>query len=216
MRVVLVAVKRTTIEEHVAMLDRLGLSPAIIDHDGFAVANAFEMRCKALGTDDDVTRGLVDVGAQKTNIVIMKGARLQFSRQFYVAGNDLTEVVARRFDEDPADIERMKLEPGGALRTMQDAMESVLEDMCNEIRLSFDYYDNQFEEKVTEVYLSGGSVMFPEFQKMMGGVLGLKCELWDPMETLEISGPKFDAGRLSGMNSDTAVAVGLASRVLGR
>jgi len=184
--------------------------------DRFAIGNAFEARNRRLGVNDEEIRGLVDIGASKTNINILRGNVSRFSREFYNAGNELTEVVAKRFGEDPSDIERMKEDPGGALKTMQDAMESVLEDISSEIRLSFDYYENQFDQEVKEVYLSGGSVLFPGVDKMIGGILGLETRLGDPLEALDINSPKFNAGYLDGMNSDMAVAVGLASRVLAR
>jgi len=213
MRVVLVAVKRTMIEEHVAMLDRLGLVPAIVDVDVFALGNGFEGRNRRLGIQDEEIRGLVDIGASKTNINIMRGNTSYFTREIYNAGNDLTEAVAKRFGEDPADVERMKEDPGGALETMQDAIVPVLEDIGSEIRLSFDYYENQFDQEVKEVYLSGGSVLFPGMDKMLAKIFNLETRLWDPMEALDLSGGRFDASRLQGMNSDMAIAVGLAMRL---
>ena len=213
MRVVLVAVKRTMIEEHVAMLDRLGLQPAVIDVDVFALGNAFEVRNARLGINDEEVRGLVDIGASKTNINIMRGSTCSFTREIYLAGNDLTEAVAKRFGEDPADVERMKEDPGGALETMQDAIVSVLEDIGSEIRLSFDYHENQFDQEVKEVYLSGGSVLFPGIDRMLSKVFSVETRLWDPVEALDITSPRFDASRLEGMNSDMAVAVGLATRL---
>jgi type IV pilus assembly protein PilM len=213
MRVVLVAVKRTMIEEHVAMLDRLGLQPAVIDVDVFALGNAFEARNERLGINDEEVRGLVDIGASKTNINIMRGSTCSFTREIYLAGNDLTEAVAKRFGEDPADVERMKEDPGGALETMQDAIVSVLEDIGSEIRLSFDYHENQFDQEVKEVYLSGGSVLFPGIDRMLSKVFTVGTRLWDPVEALDITSPRFDTSRLEGMNSDMAVAVGLATRL---
>ena len=212
-RVVLVAVKRTLIDEHTAMLDRLGLTPVVIDHDVFALGNAFEARNALLGIDDEEIRGLVDIGASKTNINIMRGNTSNFTREIYDAGNNITEAVAKRFGEDPADVERMKEDPGGALETMQDAIVSVLEDIGAEVRLSFDYYENQFDQEVKEVYLSGGSVLFPGIDRMLGNVFGLETHLWDPTEGLDITSPRFDASRLEGMNSDMAIAVGLATRL---
>ena len=213
MRVVLVAVKRTVIEEHVAMLDRLGLVPGIVDVDVFALGNAFEVRNRRMGVTDEEIRGLVDIGASKTNINIMRGNTSYFTREIYIAGNDLTEAVAKRFGEDPADVERMKEDPGGALETMQDAIISVLEDIGSEIRLSFDYYENQFDQEVKEVYLSGGSVLFPGMDRMLSNIFNLETRLWDPMEAVDVTSPKFDASRLEGMNSDMAMAVGLAMRI---
>jgi type IV pilus assembly protein PilM len=213
MRVVLVAVKRTMIEEHVAMLDRLNLSPAVIDIDAFALGNAFETRSRRLGLVDEEIRGLVDIGASKTNICIMRGHTCHFTREFYVAGNDLTEAVAKRFGEDPTDVERMKEDPGGALETMQDAIVPVLEDIGSEIRLSFDYYENQFDQEVKEVYLSGGSVLFPGMDRLLLNIFNLDTHIWDPMEAVDITNARLDMGQLEGMNSDMAVAVGLATRL---
>lgn len=215
MKVVLVAVKRTFIEEHVALMDRLGLSPAVVDVDIFALSNAFEARNRRLGITDEEIRGLVDIGASKTNISIMRGNTHHFGREFYTAGNDLTEAVAKRFGEDPADVERMKEDPGGALETMQDAILTVLEEIGSEIRLSFDYYENQYDQEVKEVYISGGSVLFPGMDKMLGNIFNLETKLWDPMEALDLTSSRLDTSRLQGMNSDMAVAVGLTNRLWG-
>ena len=212
-RVVMVAVKRTMIEEHVAMLDRLGLVPAIIEVDMFALGNAFEARNRRLGISDEEIRALVDIGASKTNITVMKGNSIYFTREIYIAGNDQTEAVAKRFGEDPADVERMKEDPGGALETMQDAIVPVLEDMGSEIRLSFDYYENQFDQEVKEVYLSGGAVLFPGMDRMLANIFGLETRIWDPMEAVDITSPKLDPEKLTGVNSDMAIALGLATRL---
>ncbi|MFH0939554.1 MAG: type IV pilus assembly protein PilM [Planctomycetota bacterium] len=212
-KVLLVAAKKVLIEEHVALLQSVGLEPTIIDVDVFALGNAFELRNLALGINDQEVRALVDIGSSKTNINIMRGNVSYFQREIYVAGNDLTEAVAKRFGEDPSDVERMKRDPGGALESMQDAMLPVLEDMGSEIRLSFDYFENQFNQQVKEVYLSGGTCYFPGVDTLFGQIFNLPTKLWDPTEGLEIA--KFNPTGMSGANSDMAIAIGLAGRVLG-
>jgi type IV pilus assembly protein PilM len=213
--VVMVAVKRTMIEEHLAMLDRLGLQPAVIDVDVFALGNAFEARNRRLGLVDDEIRGLVDIGASKTCINIMRGSTSVFTREIYTAGNDLTEAVVKRFGVEPDEVEHMKQDPGAALATMQDAFVSVLEDIRTEIKMSFDFIETQYDREVKEVFISGGSVLFPGMDRMLSNVSGLETRLWDPMEALEIGSQRFNAGQYEGMNSDMAVAVGLATRVAG-
>jgi len=210
-RILLVAVKKALIEEHVALLQAVGLTSALIDVDCFALGNAFEMRNTALGITDQEVRTLVDVGASKTNINIVRGSQSMFQREIYVAGNDLTEAVAKRFGEDPKDVERMKKDPGGALESMQDAILPVLEDIGSEIRLSFDYFQNQYEQEVKEVFLSGGTASFPGIDTMFAQIFNLPTKLWDPTEGLEIAGAA-GAG-MGGVNSEMAVALGLASRL---
>ena len=160
---------------------------------------------------DGNVRGLVEIGASKTTINIMRGTTSAFTREFFAAGNDLTEAVAKRFGEDPADVEKMKENPGDALETMQDAVMQVLEDIGSEIRLSFDYYANQYDQEVQEVYLSGGSVKLPGMDSMLSNIFNMETKLWDPTEAVEVSADT--AAKLSGVNSDYAVAVGLAARL---
>lgn len=213
MKVLLVAVKKALIEDHISLLQSIGLTPAIVDVDVFAIGNAFELRNLSLGIADEEVRALVDIGASKTNINIMRGNKSYFHREIYVAGNDLTDAVAKRFGEDPKDVEKMKKDPGGALESMQDAMLPVLEDIGNEIKLSFDYYENQYDQVVKEVYLSGGTVYFPGIDTMLSQIFSLPTKIWDPTEGLEIT--NFTPGGMGGSNSDMAIALGLASRLLG-
>ena len=117
--------------------------------------------------------------------------------------------IAKRFGEDPKDVEKMKRDPGGAFESMQDAMLPVLEDIGSEIRLSFDYHENQYDQEVKEVYISGGTVLFPGIDNMLAQIFNLPIKAWDPTEGLELTGP----GAGAGANSDMAIAMGLASRL---
>lgn len=213
MKVLLVAVKKTLIEEQMTLLQSVGLTPTIVDVDVFALGNAFELRNLSLGIVDNEVRTLVDIGASKTNINIMRGNTSCFQREIYLAGNDLTEAVAKRFGEDPKDVEKMKKDPGGALESMQDAMLPILEDIGSEIRLSFDYFENQYDQEVKEVYVSGGSVYFPGVDTMLTQVFNLPTKIWDPTEGMEIQ--NYNAAGMGGANSDMAIALGLASRLRG-
>ena len=211
MKVLLVAAKKTLIEEHIHLLQSVGLSPTVVDVDFLALGNAFELRNLMLGINDAEVRALVDIGASKTDINIMRGNASFFQREIFMAGNDLTEAVAKRFGEDPKDVEKMKKDPGGALESMQDAMLPVLEDIGSEIRLSFDYHENQYDQEVKEVYISGGSVLFPGIDTMLTQIFNLPIKVWDPTEGLEIT--SFNPGGMGGANSDMAIALGLASRL---
>ncbi|HYG74079.1 MAG TPA: type IV pilus assembly protein PilM [Planctomycetota bacterium] len=211
MKVLLVAAKKNLIDEHINLLQSVGLSPAVIDVDFLALGNAFELRNLSLGINDTEVRAMVDIGASKSDINIMRGNSSFFQREIFMGGNDLTDAVAKRFGEDPKDVEKMKKDPGGALESMQDAMLPVLEDIGSEIRLSFDYHENQYDQEVKEVYISGGSVLFPGIDTMLAQIFNLPVKIWDPTEGLEIT--SFNPGGMGGANSDMAVALGLASRI---
>jgi len=212
-KVLLVAVKRSVVDEHLAVVQQAGLTPVVIDCDYFALGNAWEARVNRMSQDDEVVRALIDIGAAKTSINIIKGRTSHFTRDFYVAGNDLTEMIAKRFGEAPEDVERMKEDPGEAQESMQEAFAGVLEDIGSEVRLSFDYYENQFDQQVEEVMLSGGSVIFPECDRMLSEVLGLEARVWDPFEALDTSTLGPQVSQLGNTTAGLAVAVGLGSRL---
>jgi type IV pilus assembly protein PilM len=214
-KVLLVAVKRSVVDEHVALLRQAGLTPVIIDCDYFALGNAWESRSGRIGETEDTVRALIDVGAAKTSINIVKGKTSHFTRDFYVAGNDVTDMIAKRFNENPDNVERMKEDPGEALDNMREVFQGVLEDIGSEVRLSFDYYENQFDEQVQEVLISGGTAIFPDCETMLGSVLGLPTRMWDPLEALDTTPLGTQAAQLGRNSASLAVAVGLGSRLAG-
>lgn len=213
-RVLLVAAKRQLIEEHIAMLQNVGLQPAVIDVDLFALANAFEI-CNArseLAAEGEAV-ALVDIGASKTSICIMKGTAECFTREVYTAGNAMTDAVAKRFGETPTAVEGMKEDPGDALTSMSDAMLPVIDDLGSEVRLSFDYYENQFDQTVGKAFLSGGSTMFPGMTDALGNAFEVETHKFEPFETLDVD--VMDEVVLHEKASDMVVALGLASRLRG-
>ena len=214
MKVLLVAAKRAVIDEHVALIERAGLEPYIVDYDAFALGNAFELRSSVReeAPDKEVVAGLIDLGAAKASINILRGGTSYFTREVYIAGNNFTEAIARRFGEDPEEVERMKLDPGGATETMVEAMAPVVEDIAGEVRLSFDYFENQFDRPVNEVYISGGAAIFPGMEDVFTKALDLPVKAWDPTEGIELS-LRAGPGAAQAAPGDLAVAVGLAARV---
>lgn len=217
MRVLLVAVKRTLIEEHFALLKECGLQPAVIDVDAFALGNAFEIRAARTNREreyDDKVVALIDIGANKTNINIMRGATSYFTREVYLAGNDFTEAISRRLQIDPGEAEALKIDPRDRVGEIEESILPTLDDLGNEIQLSFDYYENQFDKEVEEVYISGGSAKLPGLARTFEGNFDKPIVFWDPLENLQVR-PGVDEKALRTRSSQLAVTVGLASRIQG-
>lgn len=214
MKVLLVAVRKSLIEEHLALLQEAGLQSLVIDVDAFALGNAFEMRALASGgLPPEKVVALIDIGANKTNINILKGPISYFTREVYLAGNDFTEAVSRKFNLDTQEAERLKCEPGDQAPEVEEAILPTLDDLGNEIQLSFDYFENQFDRVVEEVYISGGSARLPGLQRAFEGAFEKSVVFWNPLENLDVKSDRIDVKTLSQYASQLAVTVGLASRV---
>lgn len=214
MSVLLVAVKRSFINDHVALVKGAGLIADTIDVDSFALGNAFEF-CQLMNpkvSEAERVVALVDVGAAKTNINIMRGSHSFFTREIYMAGNDMTEAISKKLGLDMAQAEGLKREPKERLSEIQESVTGVLDDLCHEIHLSFDYFESRFDREVESCYLSGGGSLLGGLEDYFEHTFGKQPLRWNPVE--------FLVPREGGLPADLqpsapvlAIAVGLASRV---
>ncbi len=216
MRVLLVAAKQNLIDEHLDLLNGLGLVPMFIDVDTFALGNAFVLNLlnSPRVEDEEKVIALVDVGAMKTNINILKNNTSYFSREIYLAGNDFTEAIARRLGVDAEEANQMKKSHEGKEETIEESILPIIDDLGNEIHLSFDYYENQYDREIDEIYLSGGSSMLPGLRGTLERVFDRRLYSWDPTENLEAKEDKVDVEQMKERSAQLSISMGLASRVL--
>lgn len=215
MQVLLVAVRRGFVEDHITQLKAAGLAPEVIDVDVFALSNAYELLGPGPtpGGDKSAT-ALIDIGASKSNIAIVQGNRLLFTREVYLAGNEITDAIVRTFNEPAEDVERIKSAPGEALDALMDAALPAFEDLANEIRLSFDYVEGQFEVQVADLVLTGGSSQLPGIAEVLGNILGRPVHVFDPLAGLDLVPSKYDINGLDANGPSLTVALGLAAHLL--
>lgn len=214
-QVQLVAVRRGFIEDHIGVLNSADLYPKAIDVDIFALANAYEVFGPAQSADEAPVVALVDIGASKVCAVILKGNKPLFTREFYLAGNEITDAIARQFAEKPDDIEELKINPGDGLPELIDAAMPAIEDLANEIRLSFDYVESQFDEQVHSVVLSGGSSQLATISDILGNILGRSITVFDGLSGLDLDPKRYDIQDLEANAPSLTVALGLAVHLAG-
>ncbi len=211
----LAAVKRDIIEEHVGELGEAGLYPIIIDHDCFALGNAFEFRemYKPEGEREKRVIALVDVGGEKTSINVMSGLNSFFTREVPGGGVGLTESIARRLSINNEEAEELKKNPGENAEEVMEAVLGPLDDLMSEISLSFDYFENQHEKLVEEVLISGGTSQLAGIMEVFQQHFGKPTNFWDPLEGLKLELPAHQMGQLKSHVRTVPVALGLAARV---
>ncbi len=218
MRVLLVAAKRSLVQEIVTLVEGAGLVPEIVDVNSFALGNAFELHRLLAGrggVDPEPERvvSLIDIGAKKTNLNIVKGTTSYFTREIYLGGDDFTSAIGKRMGMRAEDAEVFKKNPGERESELEEALSQVLEDLGNEIALSFDYYENQFDSKVEEICLSGGGAKIPFLPRVFERIFERPARVWNPIENLDVRPGGFDEEELRENALQLATAVGLASRV---
>ena len=106
MEVMLVAAKKEVIDDYTSLIKKAGLSPQVVDVDFFALENAFEANYDAAESGGVA---LVDIGATKMNINVLKNGVSMFNRDASIGGYQITEDIRQRFGLEYEEAEKVKL-----------------------------------------------------------------------------------------------------------
>ena len=213
MNVLLVAAKRTFLEEHIDGLSNAGVTPDVIDVDAFALSNAYGL-CSRLGEEleQDSTVAFIDIGNSKSTVNIINGGTSVFTREIPVGGRDLTDGIAQRLSISYDEAEDLKREPGEGDETVRDAVFPAIDELGNEIQLSIDYFQDENDVEVSRLYLSGGGSRLPILRGALERILEKPTQVFNPFDYIPVD-KGIDNELLSSTAAQLVVAVGLASRL---
>jgi len=180
--ILFVAVPKQMVRQRMEILEQAGLNPIAIDIDCLALANCF-LRLKNLAPNEHVM--VLDLGAELISLGILGKDNLYFIRDISL---DL---------KAPLDFKET----------------SMLGRAVMEIRRSIQYYEGRARgNKVSRVFLTGGSSVASEISDLFLKALEMPVEKWNALGDLE-----FDPGKLGYEFKESqgyllAIAIGLALR----
>jgi type IV pilus assembly protein PilM len=209
----LVAAKREIVDEYAVLMQEVGLSPAVVDVDAFALGNAFEGA--GLSTEPTV---LVDIGAQKTNINIVLQGISFFAKDMAFGGTQLTEAIQEATGLEYVDAERIKIAGSEDMAIMKEVT-SVCNELCDvwasELKKAIDFYraNSSTEEYPTQIYISGGSAFLKGLDMFFDDRIGLPVKLLNPLHGFSAD-HGIEPEYISSVAPQMAIATGLALRTL--
>ena len=211
MTVLLVAAKRELVDHKMALLSDVGLEPAIIDIDAFALHNAFELNYP------DAMRGvvgLINIGHETTNINILDEGVPVLTRDIPIG--------TRRFKED---LQRERgLSADEADRLLQGAEESsaaldpLLESRGEELAVgieraaAFLQSASRSAGGISRIFTTGGGARIPRLNKVLSDRLRIPVQLANPIEKLQVADGVFDALAVDEVAPLLMLPIGLALR----
>lgn len=208
--ILLVAVKKELVLEKIAAVEGGDLNVSIVDTDTFAVANSFLKNFAQ--NEEDKTAALLNIGAGITNVSIVRGGILCFSRDVAIGGTDFTAAISRGLNIDSAAAEKVKIAPQEKLKDVISCTKSMTHNLLDEMRLSFSYYENQSGREIDEIYISGGASGFAGIEAAFQEAFESKPFLWDPLQFLDRSKISQNTELVKDSYRSFAVAAGLALR----
>lgn len=217
MDVLIVAVKKDTIEPFVEAIENAGVDVAIMDVDSFAIENMFE---ESYDPEENELVVLINIGASITNINVIKNGASVFLRDFSLGGNAVTEALQEKFGVGFEEAERMKLEGRGgdeaSEKEFRDSLLSYAEVICLEIERSVDYFrSTSGGENIKRILLSGGGAKIPGLAVDLTQRLNIDTEIIDPFKKIDYNRKNIDHEHIEDVGPALAVGIGLALRRIG-
>ena len=209
--ILLVAAKKEYAQEKMKLVEAAGFSVRAVDVDSFALANAFLKNHEKMHLDKSYA--ILNIGGVHTNVSILKGDSIYFSRDIALGGNDFTLAISRKLGIDQKSAEELKLRPPKDKESgIMDCIKGTFNDLLDEVKLSFGYYENQAGKGVDEIYVSGGTSDIIGMEQVFEEMLGSKPAFWNSLEFMDTSSGSINPDLLKKKKNVFSVAAGLVLR----
>jgi Tfp pilus assembly PilM family ATPase len=182
------AVQEDRMASLLADLMSVGVDARLMDVDPFHLATTVR---GVLSTDSE-TVAILDLGAERSGLLILDGSRIDYARVVQGGGETITRALAAAFQLplarardgkhesgfiDPLDL------PAGTERDKDQMLvastcRDALKPLIRRLRESFHAHLTATHREVSRVYLCGGSSMLPGLDSYIGQSLGVPCEVF--------------------------------------
>jgi len=210
-QVLIVAAPTRLIDKTLKILKSAGLNTVGLETEIIAMA-------RSLVPPKGESAILVDLGAKATDMAVVEGGLVVFSRSISTAGEALTRAIATSLGLDPTQAEAYKKAYGADPRKLEgkvrEAIGPILDVVVKEIEKTAEYYRSETKRIVKRIILSGGTAGLPEVVSLMASKLSLEIQVGDPFDQVKID--ESLKKQLSQTQAPLfAAAVGLAMKDVG-
>ena len=212
MNVLLVAAKKEMVNDYINLVQMAGLNPCIIDVDAFALQNIFKINYEA--KNENIA--LIDIGASKTSLNILKDNSSVFIRDVSLGCGQINQKIASLVNCSFSEAEQIKHGDQAeriSKENLTDIVSSVVSDWCLEIRRALDFfYSTYTDDQVKRIVLSGGGANIEEFRRLLAKEASAKVETIDPFKNFDTNHTLFDGSYIKKIAPQAAICMGLAIR----
>jgi type IV pilus assembly protein PilM len=230
--VLLVAAQKDMVENSIAVLNKAGLKPQIIDVSSFALVRTLIDRSTIVPEEaDEEAVALVNIGSGITNIAVVEKGIPRFTRVASLAGNNFTQRIADTMNISFDEAEELKVKIGlpsvksekkeasltepENVKVVQDVLLKEVNKFIGEVRRSIDYYLMQRPgiKNLKRIILSGNGASMKNLVPHLEKGLQVQVDFGHPLQKVKI-GPKLSSEALSSEELAMAICLGLGLRGL--
>lgn len=211
--VLIAASRKEKVEDRVAVAEAAGLKPLVMDVENFATLAAFELVLSQLPDQGkDQVIALIDVGANATNLTVLRNGLQVYTKEQAFGGSQLTQEAARQYGMSYEEAEAAK-----RANSLPDNFESELlrpfvENLALEVSRSLQFFftSTQFNQ-VDHIVLAGGCAVIPGVDEVVATKTQVNTIVANPFAGMAVS-DRVRARSLVADASSLMVACGLALR----
>ncbi len=177
-------IMRSTVKQIVEAAGKIKLSPDTLQLAAVCSFNAFELAYPEIFQNEAFL--LLDMGHSQSTVLIGNKGELVLVRSVDYGGKHLSQALTANgaLDEHAAWIMIQESDPG-----MTEICHNSVMRLATEVRNSIGFFEGQREESIHRIFVSGGMARAEAVLQTLSDELGLPCEIWDPLETCEVSLP---------------------------
>lgn len=208
MSVMAVAAKKELVDQRIKLLTDIGLHVDYVGINAVALVNAVQ----TMGTGEemkDKAVALLDMGEAVSNLTIMINNMPCFNRDIFIGGRDLTKSVSNALGIGFPEAEALKASPGDRMERVASVCESVIVNIVQELRLSFDYFTTEKNKEIACLLLTGGGSMLTGIADVFAKNLDIKVTPWNPLSSVTVDA-NVPVDELKARFPTLGVALGLA------
>ena len=212
MNVLLVAAKKEMVSDYIHLVELAGLHTVILDIDSFALQNIFEFN---YATEEESV-ALIDIGASKTSLNILKGYSSVFMRDVSLGCGQINQQIVSLADCSMEEAEEIKHSERSEIISAEDLaniVSSVVSDWTTEIRRAIDFFYSTYpDDHISKIILSGGGANIMEFRQLLSDEISTEVEIINPFDKFSIEDSGHDSSYLEKIAPQAAICMGLAIR----
>jgi type IV pilus assembly protein PilM len=213
MNVLLVAAKKEMVNDYVGLVEMANLEPRIIDVDAFSLQNVFELNYEP---EPEENVALIDIGASKTSLNILKGETSVFMRDVSLGCGQINQKIIALIDCSKDEAEAIKFGESNekiSAEDLSDIISSVVADWCTEIRRALDFFYSTYpDDQIKKIVLSGGGGNIQELRQLLAVETSADVTTINPFQRFYIDSDKFDTEYLEKIAPQASICMGLATR----
>ncbi len=213
--VLIAASRKEKVEDRVACAEAAGLRAMVVDVESYAAQAAFELVERQLvGGGKDLLIALVDVGANVTNVSMLRNGQQVYAREQAFGGNQLTQEIMRTygmsFEEADAAKRNRSLPENYEPDLLKPFMDNLALEVSRALQFFFTSGQSQFTQ-VDQIVLAGGCAVIPGLDAAVKARTSVETHIANPFVDM-LTSSRIRPKQLLADAPSLLVACGLALR----